>query len=210
MTPKRVVRRRHGLLASLAAVLFLASLLGAERRDDGWLITIGGAAHDLRGRLQAAWQDAWRDCSRVERVPASAVLEAPGQVPQAHTSPAAFPTPTAQAALAALREFSPPDSASARLLAADVWRAPSGTEPTWVLLQARFDVLEPVVVLVRVPSPSDAAQVVPPGVWSGTTLPWHPAWRIRGFLAQRVPEAPASVLACLDPDPVFSQPPRPS
>lgn len=210
MTPLRVVRRRRmGLLAGLAAVLFFLGLLSWEARDDAWLLSVGGRAIDVRGAASSAWTEVWRDCRRVRRV------DPPEQ---------ASKTLETLQALQALREFSPPDSHSARLLRADEWRPSPSTasdaRSTWVAVQAEFDTLEPVVVLVRlsaraahasVDAPVEApmsAQVISEGVWSSTTRPWEPAWRIRRFLSQRVPQAPQELLDCLDPVPVFSQPPR--
>lgn len=207
MTPPRVVRRRRtGLIAALAAVLFLAGLMGFETRDDAWLLKVAGQPVDLRGRVAVAWQNAWRDCSAVRRYPAQGVT----------------PTPHLADAIEALREFSPPDSRSARVLRVDEWtvqdaspmqdgpgelKSTGAAAPTWFALQAQFDALEAVVVLVR--QGAHGAQVVPEGVWSGTTRPWDPAWRIRRFLTQRVDDAPRPLLACLDPLEVFAQPPRP-
>lgn len=182
MTPSRVVqRRRTGLLAALAAVLFLLGLLGIEQRDDAWLLKVAGKPVDLRGAASVAVQDLFRDCSAVQRVNALS-----GE---------------AAAAVEALRQFSPPDSLSARVMRID--RAAA-----WFVLQAEFDALEPVVVLVR--RAGTQAEVMPLGVWSSTTLPWNSAWRIRRFLAERVPQAPSGLLACVDPLPVFAQPPRPT
>lgn len=200
MTPQRVVqRRRTGLIAALAAVLFLLGLFGAEQRDDAWLLKVAGRPMDLRGWISVAVQDATRDCAAVRRVDAS-------------SSQAAVP-------VEALRQFSPPDSVSARVLRIDLLStagaigddgraAPSQAQPAvWLALQAEFDTLEPVVVLVR--QVGARADVMAQGVWSSTTLPWNSAWRIRRFLAERVPQAPLKLLACVDPLPVFAQPPRP-
>ncbi|MFM8738322.1 MAG: hypothetical protein ACKOGB_11945 [Betaproteobacteria bacterium] len=214
MTPPRVVYpRRLWLLAALAAVLFGLSLLGVEHRDDSWLLKVGGRPLDVRGAAWAAWQDATRDCTRVQRLHPS-TAEAIGG-PAAQTALPAEAT-AAAAAVRALRGFSPPDSESARVRRLDHW-APGAAEamppktgavgPVWWVLQAEFDRLEPVVVLVRQEGPD--AHMLAAGVWSGTTLPWNPAWRIRRFLAERVPQAPAALLACIDPLGVFAQPPRP-
>ena len=198
MAPARLVNtRRLWLLAALAAVSFGLSLLGLEHRDDAWLLKLGGRPVDVRGAAWAAWQDAARDCSAVQRLdPERAAV--------------------AVAAVEALRAFSPPDSWSARVRRVDYWPSPaSGQHPQnpasvpsgWFTVQAEFDRLEPVVVLVRQEGPH--AEVLASGVWSGTTLPWNPAWRIRRFLSDRVPQAPAALLPCLDPLGVFAQPPKP-
>jgi hypothetical protein len=215
MTPSRVIRRRRtGLIAALAAVLFLLGHLGVEQRDHSWLLKLAGRPVDLRGAVSAAAQDLLRNCVAVQRLDAGAE--------------------EAALAVEALRQFSSPDSLSARVLRVDrlaaVHTAPAprgiavvkGEAQTqmqpmertalqpigWLVIQAEFDTLEPVVVVVRQVGP--VAEVMPLGVWSSTTLPWNSAWRIRRFLAERVPHAPADLLACLDPLPVFAQPPRPT
>lgn len=224
MTLTRVVhRRRTGLIAALAAVLFLVGLLGFEARDDAWLLKVAGQPMDLRGAAAVAWQNAWRDCSSVQRRRVQQAREGG----EAHEAQDAHDAHDAQkgtglaAAVHALREFSPPDSRSARVLQVDEWtgplttavkgrtgaRDPAAPAPTWWALQAQFDALEAVVVLVR--QGTEGVQVVPEGVWSGTTRPWDPAWRIRRFMGQRVADAPQALLACLDPLEVFAQPPRP-
>lgn len=90
-----------------------------------------------------------------------------------------------------LAQYSPPDSQSARVLAVQQ----SG--PWWVA-QATFAALEPVVVVLTGTQP-EALVLQPSGVWSGSTAPWDPAWRIRRFLGERLPEIPEMLLACLEP-----------
>ena len=185
---------------ALAAVLLLGSWIGVERRDDGWLVLLGGRAVDPKGVVASGWTRVWRDCRAVRDL-------APDE-------------PGYRRSVQALRAFSPPDSASARVLrmqALGPWRA----------LQATFDRLEPVVVLVLDEGAGEGAaeraagvaagvaagraaavemptvRVLDSAVWSGTTRPWDPAWRIRGFLATRVPDVPRALIECLDPEPVF-------
>jgi hypothetical protein len=227
MTPQRVVHpRRLWLLAALAAVLFGLNLLGLEQRDDAWLLKVGGRPLDVRGAAWAAWQDATRDCSAVQRLDpgladsigsAAVQAQAHAQAREQAQAPALLTgaAATSAAAVEALRAFSPPDSWSARVRRLDYWPSPAGGQQPpnaampplgWFVVQAEFEQLEPVVVLVRQEGPH--AQVLASGVWSGTTLPWNPAWRIRRYLADRVPQA-APLLACLDPLSVFAQPPKP-
>ncbi len=230
MAPLRVVYpRRPWLLAALAALLFGLSLLGLEQHDDAWLLKVGGRSLDVRGATWAAWQDATRDCSQVQRVDLTLAvpsvlnpsLATPigGLVAQAQAQAQAADVAEAVALVAAvdaLRRVSPPASQSARVRRLDHWPASAGErsrqnaaepQPGWFILQAEFDQLEPAVVLVR--QVGLQAEVLSSGVWSGTTLPWNPAWRIRRFLADRVPQAPALLLACLDPLGAFAQPPKP-
>jgi len=181
VTLTRVIqRRRTGFIAALAAALFVLGLLDVERRDDAWLLRVAGQPMDARGALSVAWQNAWRDCTRLSRLDPD--------------------DPGALRSVRALREFSPPDSLSAKVLLADAW--PGG----WFVLQAEFSALEPVVVLVR--HSDGRVGVVAEGVWSSTTRPWNSAWRIRRFLASRVPQAPGALVNCIDPLPLFAQPPR--
>lgn len=181
MTPARVTRRRRlKVLLALAAVFSLVGLLGVQRHDDAWLLTVAAQPLDAWGTLRSAGTNALRDCREVQGLDLAA--------------------PQARDALAALRSFSPPDSDSAQLLKAD-------RLGSWLAVQASFDSLEPVVVLMRLSAGS--VEVVPQGVWSGPTPPWNAAWRIRRFLGERVPAAPVALLRCLDPEPVFTGPPRP-
>ena len=179
MTPPRVVYpRRLWLLAALAAVLFGLSLLGLEQRDDSWLLKVGGRPLDVRGATWAAWQDATRDCTRVQRLDPSTAEPIGGPAVRAPLPAEA----TAAAAVRALRGFSPPDSESARVWRLDHW-APGAPEamppktgapgPVWWVLQAEFDRLEPVVVLVRQEGPD--AQVLAAATGTVAHLPFGAA-----------------------------------
>lgn len=160
---------------ALAAVCFLGALFGVERRDDGWLLMAAGRPVDVAGSLASLWNRGLRECS-----PLTAL--APGD-------------PVHERALEALRGYSPPDSHSARvghMLALGPWR----------LLQATFDTLEPVVVVVR--DDGAAVEVLSQAVWSGSTRPWDAGWRIRDFLGARAEEVPRRLIDCLEPLTVFS------
>ena len=45
-------------------------------------------------------------------------------------------------------------------------------------------------------------------IYSSTTRPWNSAWRVRTFLAARATQAPSGLIPCVDPLPLFYQPPR--
>lgn len=173
---------------ALAASLFLAATFSLERRDDGWLLLAAGQPLDVRGAVATAWVHLTRDCSGVQPLQADR--------PEHHR------------AAAALRAYSPPDSASAEVLQMTAMGP-------WRLVEARFDTLAPVVVVVldggqyasahspNMPIGSEDRSVSVQAVWSGTTRPWDAAWRIRRFLGERAPDVPARLLACLDPSPIF-------
>lgn len=141
--------------------------LRVESRDGRWLLLVDGVPRDPLGRLSERWLALTRDCSAVRTL-----------------QPADRDWPAAQQALAA---YSPPDSRSARvvgLVALGPWR----------LAEARFDALEPAVVLLH--EVSGRLQVREGAIWSGSTHPWNRAAFIRRYLAGRAPEAPAALLAC--------------
>ena len=159
---------------ALAAVCFWAALLGVERQDDGWLLLAAGQPVDAAGRLSSLWTRTVRDCHAV-------MQPSPGQLQH-------------ERAVQALRDYSPPDSASARVLAVQALGP-------WRLVQATFDTLEPVVVVVR--DDGMSAEVVPQAVWSGSTRPWDAGWRIRDFIGSRAGDVPLALINCLDPAAVF-------
>jgi hypothetical protein len=161
-------RRRVALTLLVLSLIGTAALhLRVERRDHSWLLLVDGVPRDPLGAAAEAWQRARRDCSGVE------VLQ---------PDDAAW-----QAARGAVAAYSPPDSASARLtraLALGEWR----------LVEARFDALPPVVVVLRVEG--DAPRVLERAVWSGSTAPWEPGPLIRRYLGARAPGVPKALLAC--------------
>jgi hypothetical protein len=96
----------------------------------------------------------------------------------------------AQAVLARIREFSPPQSHSAQLH--QVLR--SGP---WWLAEVSFDALNPAVVVLR--ESAEGVKIVEPAIWSGSTQPWRVAPRIRRHLRAGAPDMPAQLPACLEP-----------
>ncbi len=165
-------RRRVALTLLVLSLIGTAALhLRVERRDHSWLLLVDGVAHDPLGAVAEAWQRAHRDCSGVDVLrPVDAAWQASRQ---------------------AVAAYSPPDSASARLtsaLALGEWR----------LVEARFDTLPPVVVVLR--AEGGTLRVQERAVWSGTTAPWEPGPLIRRYLGARSPGLPKVLLACLTPE----------
>jgi len=147
----------------------------------GWERRDDSALWMLSGRPVDLWgraQDAWVRAQRDCRAVSVGPLDG------------------AQAAsvLAQVRAYSPPDSASARL------RTLQALGP-WQVAEFEFDRLEPVAVVFH------EGRLLPASVWSGPTEPWWPAWRIRRFWQQRVPELPPTLAQCTDPGPWFLKPP---
>jgi hypothetical protein len=145
--------------------------------DGRRFVAAQGRLHDPLGWLEDGWTRLARRCSPVQAVPASEDVH--GQ------------------ALAAVQAFSPPDSASARLVQLNA-------QGSWLLAEVEFDRLNPAVVLLV--QDGSGPRVVGEAIWSGSTEPWRPAPRIRAHLAQRAPQAPAALLACLEPKQRLFQP----
>jgi hypothetical protein len=138
--------------------------------DNGHLLAIDGRAVDVQGWVADTHNRLRRDCAAVQTLNVQDPLHAQ--------------------ALAAVRDYSPPASKSARLQAA--WRA-----GPWLLVEAQFDALLPSVVLLR--DVAGRVQIEPQGIWSGQTHPWRAAPLIRHYLTQQVPTAPPALLACFEP-----------
>lgn len=155
--------------------------LGVERHDNGWLLVIDGRRHDAAGTVREAVLRLTRQCDA--------------------TSDALADEALAAMALDAVRRYSPPDSASARLLQLR-------TMPGWLLAEVEFDRLFPAVVLLR-EAPAAAGpqavanrarwQIEERAIWSGLTHPWKAAPLIRDYLRARLPEVPGALLDCFEP-----------
>ncbi|NBQ86518.1 MAG: hypothetical protein EBU07_03390 [Betaproteobacteria bacterium] len=177
----------------VAATLLVITVLGVtaahlsvEQHDNGWLLVVDGRRHDAIGTVREAMLRLTRQCAPVR---------------DARGEPA-----LAAAALAAVRNYSPPDSASARLLQLQA-------APGWLLAEVEFERLFPAVVLLREAAPSGPAQagtapsvtswpawqIEERAIWSGLTHPWKAAPLIRDYLHARVPDLPAPLLDCFEP-----------
>ena len=176
--------KKHVALTLLVCTVLgvTAAHLSVERQDNGWLLVVDGRRHDVIGTVREAMLRFKRQCA--------AVRDASGE--QA----------LADAALRAVRNYSPPDSASARLLQLHA-------TPAWLLAEVEFERLFPAVVLLRQLPQSDAStagavrgdvwQIEDRAIWSGLTHPWKAAPLIREYLRARVPELPAPLLDCFEP-----------
>jgi hypothetical protein len=98
------------------------------------------------------------------------------------------------AALAAVAQFSPPDSANPR------WH--QGLQAgDWLLLELSFERLSPAVVLLQ--RGPEGWRLHPTAIWSGSTEPWRPGPLIRDHLAQQAPLAPEALIGCFRPQQDF-------
>ncbi len=162
------LRAQAALLAALVVVLPLSHVQW-RASDDSWLLWVDGRPVDVAGMLSNGYAALTRDCSLVQTL-------APGSAAHADV-------------LAAIRQHSPPDSASAQLVQLS-------RQGEWWLAQAQFQALQEAVLLLA-PS-AQGLGVVPGAVWSGPTHPHKPEPVIRRYLHARAPGAPASLLACFE------------
>lgn len=191
-TPCGTVRQRPRrsaltVLAVAAPLLLLASQLRLLPQDGGVLLEVAGRPVDAAGALQASWQSLVRDCSKVQRWQAG--------------SP---PWIEAQQALAA---HSPPASWGARPL--QLLQDVSGN---WLLAEVLWDgpgaagssaPLDPAIVPLRRSAGGLLVQTA--GVWSGDSSPWQAPVFIRQWLHRQIPDLPAMLPLCLDPQwPAFA------
>ncbi len=98
------------------------------------------------------------------------------------------------AALAAVAQYSPPDSANPR------WH--QGLQAgNWLLAELSFERLSPAVVLLQ--QGPQGWRLHPTALWSGSTEPWRPGPLIRDHLRQHAPQAPAALINCFRPQQDF-------
>ena len=145
--------------------------------DGRRFVQLQGRLHDVRGWLEDGWTAATRSCTKVSTLPVNTALS--------------------QAALGAVRSYSPPDSEAARLLQLQA-------QGDWLLAELEFERLNPAVVLLR--DLDGQPQIVEGAIWSGSTQPWRPAPLIRKHLRQQAPEVPQPLLDCLQPRAALFQP----
>ncbi len=161
----------------VAITLLLLTTLGVlkahvdiERQDGGFFLTYQGQKHDVVGALSNQMNSALRQCSSSQSIGVN--------------------TPAAKLALAAIQNFSPPDSQQAQLLGLL-------QQDDWLLAEVKFTSLNPAVVLLKMTS--ERVSVVEGAVWSGSTAPWASAPFIRRYISERAPKAPAALMACFEP-----------
>jgi hypothetical protein len=161
------MKRRVGLTLLLVLGLGLtAQHVRLETQDGGWLLNVYEAKLDLKGYAQD-------QLAQLQRL--------------THDCPAQADAATQAALLAAIQAYSPPDSASAKLV-----YAVTHNSLAWV--EVWFDTLSPAVVILE--PAQDGWRILPTGIWSGTTHPWRASPLIRQFLLDRNPHLSAEVLAC--------------
>ncbi|MEY4653531.1 MAG: hypothetical protein RI884_2112 [Pseudomonadota bacterium] len=163
--------KRHVALAVLALTAALVVDLHVDwrRADNGVLLRVGEHDIDAWGHTRDAWTRLTRRCGSVQVLQAS--------------------DPTWDAAQAAVRAYSPPDSQTAQVVVLS-------RQGPWLLAQVVSDTLMPAVVTLTVQG--DTPALVPRGVWSGNTAPWLAAPWIRDYLRRQVPDLPQALVDCLE------------
>ena len=143
------------------------SHLEIETSDGSWLLRVDGRPVDVAGQIAQRYTALTRNCTQVRTLAPTDPLHA--QV------------------LAAVRQYSPPDSGSARL----VHLAQHGQ---WLLAQVRFSGLQDAVVLLQ--GAAGGVTIPAGGIWSGATHPHLAEPMIRRYLQNAVPAAPLELTAC--------------
>ena len=158
------------LVALLLALIALLLQPRLERLDGQMLVRINGAPVDAVGAVEEAWGRMVSTCARVQDRTADLALN--------------------RDVLEVLRGYSPPDSLSARV-------AGIHSASEWLLVEAAFDTLPPVLVVMRAQREPAALSIE--AVWSGSTYPWRTVPFAGRFLRERVPELPRELVRCLRP-----------
>lgn len=159
--------RRVGLVVLVILWLVLiAQHVRVQHQDHGWLLNVYESKLDVKGFFADQW-------IRVERLK--------------HQCPALQTDTLPEQLLQAIHQYSPPDSASAKVM----WLGEMGD---WALAEVAFERLNPAVILLHYDA--QAWHISPSGIWSGHTHPWRPSPLIRQFLAVRNPQAPMALWLC--------------
>ncbi|MEY2618977.1 MAG: hypothetical protein RL522_1979 [Pseudomonadota bacterium] len=173
--------KRHVALAVLAVTAAVVIDLHVDwrRADNGVLLRLGEQDIDVWGHTREAWNRFTRRCGRVQELRAD--------------------DPAWDAAQAAVRAYSPPDSQTARVVA-------MSRQGDWLLAQVVSDTLMPAVVALH--TAQGRIALVPQGIWSGSTTPWLAAPWIRDYLSRQAPALPQPLVDCLEiaPDSPLQRP----
>jgi hypothetical protein len=157
-------------LLVLTTLGVLKAHVDIERQDDAYFLTYQGKKHDVLGALSNHTNRVLRQCRSLQPMEVNA--------------------PTAKSALAAIQNFSPPDSQQAQLLGLL-------QQDEWLLAEVQFTSLNPAVVLLKISS--ERVSVVEGAVWSGSTAPWTSAPFIRRYISDRALKVPSELMACFEP-----------
>jgi hypothetical protein len=157
-------------LLVLTALGVLKAHVSVERQDGAYFLTYQGQKHDVLGAFLNQGNTVLRQCRDVRKIDAS--------------------SPLAGLSLAAIQNYSRPESQSAHLLVLL-------QQDAWLLAEAEFTTLNPAVVLLH--SDQERVSVVEGAIWSGTTAPWTAAPFIRRYISDRAHQAPTELLDCFDP-----------
>ncbi len=167
------------IVLALTAAAVIDLHVDWRRADNGVLLRVGEQDIDAWGHARQAWTRLTRRCGAVQALQAGDTGW--------------------DAAQAAVRAYSPPDSQTARVTALS-------RQGEWLLAQVVSDRLMPAVVTLRLQG--SAPTLEPRGVWSGNTAPWLVAPWIREYLRRQVPQLPQPLADCLEiaPDSPLQRP----
>ena len=157
-------------LLVLTTLGVLKAHVDLEQQDGRYFLSYLGKKHDVLGTLMNQTNSVLRQCGSVQQLDIKSSV--------------------ATGTLAAIQNFSPPDSQKAQLLGVT-------RQDAWLLAEVEFTTLNPAVVLLKI-TPQGIG-IVDGAVWSGTTAPWTSAPLIRRYISERAPQVPAALMACFDP-----------
>jgi hypothetical protein len=179
---RKVTKHRFPLLLNLREKESLGSATGGQSfsriflhmewtsSENGTLLVIDNRAFDFFGAVDNQWNRLTRSCHTVNRLTATQEKY--------------------QSALSLIKNYSPPNSMSAKI--ASAWSL-----DTWTLVEVEFADLLPAVVLIH--TQNDQPSIVPNAVWSGYTKPWKSAPYIRKYIFKNADGLPQALPDCFEP-----------
>jgi hypothetical protein len=157
-------------LLLIATIGVVSTHLEWIKTDNGHLLYVDGRAIDVFGHLNNLLTKISRDCRNVENINKN------DQVFSQISS--------------VIKEYSPPDSGSAKI-------ASLIQTEGWSLAEVEFNSLLPAVVLLN--AQDKVPTIIANGIWSGYTKPFESAPYIRKYIREQVVAAPPNLINCFEP-----------
>jgi hypothetical protein len=156
------------LLLIFAPVVTLMHVSWSEK-DNGLMFNVDGRDVDFIGIIKDKWRMATNSCKTIKKLESE--------------------DPKIKIVKTAIQSYSPPDSASIKVIY--VW-----TSENWAIAEVEFEKLLPAVVAVK--NLDTNATVVGDAIWSGLTAPWKSGPFIRAYLNQKSSDTPEALVNCFE------------